>query len=130
MKKILEIRIMLLLAVLVSAFAFSSCGGDDDEPEQDYGSKIAGQYAGKLESNNTVLADAYVVSITRVSNTVVTVHADFLSKSENFNVTLSNGIYYLKNETAGYINLSVRGDNLSASYTNKYGSLVTFEGKR
>ena len=67
-----QFRILsMLMIVLISSLSFVSCGDDDDETSGDFSASIAGVYTGKLKVGTNVTADAYVVTVTKVSSSVV-----------------------------------------------------------
>lgn len=69
-----QFRILsMLMIVLISSLSFVSCGDDDDETSGDFSASIAGVYTGKLKVGTNVTADAYVVTVTKVSSSVVKV---------------------------------------------------------
>ena len=69
-----QFRILsMLMIVLISSLSFVSCGDDDDETSGDFSASIAGVYTGKLKVGTNVTADAYVVTVTKVSSTQITV---------------------------------------------------------
>ena len=107
-----QFRILsMLMIVLISSLSFVSCGDDDDETSGDFSASIAGVYTGKLKVGTNVTADAYVVTVTKVSSSVVKVTADFYTDngSENYNVT---------------------GKAMTISFLNNAGSMTTFTGTR
>lgn len=122
-----------VLLMLCAGVSLAACSDDDDDTATaDYGSKVAGVYTGTLSSNGYVIDDAYVVRVTRVSNTVVQVSARFFGDDEkyNFNVDYVNGQYVFRSSNMSNINFAVNGKILSISYTNVSGSLVNFTGSR
>ena len=69
-----QFRILsMLMIVLISSLSFVSCGDDDDETSGDFSASIAGVYTGKLKVGTNVTADAYVVTVTKVTSTQITV---------------------------------------------------------
>ena len=123
-----QFRILsMLMIVLISSLSFVSCGDDDDET-----SSIAGVYTGKLKVGTNVTADAYVVTVTKVSSSVVKVTADFYTDngSENYNVTKEGNQYILSSESSSGINITVTGKAMTISFLNNAGSMTTFTGTR
>lgn len=117
----------LLFSVIILSFSAISCSKDNG----DYASAVSGIYTGKLSVNNTVIEDAYVVSVNRISSTVVSVSAKFYPEgSENYNVEYSNGQYLFKSETSNNITINVIGKNMTISYLNVSGYITTFNGQR
>lgn len=133
----------LFMVMILAAFSvsFTSCGGDDDDDEPATGSnlaaKIEGIYTGKLTYGTQTVEDAYMFSITRVTNTVVSVKADIFgttdsgdSKSVRFNVVSKNGSYVLENEDYPSISMSVTGKNMFVTYLTTGGYMFSFNGSR
>ena len=92
----------------------------------------AGVYTGKLKVGTNVTADAYVVTVTKVSSSVVKVTADFYTDngSENYNVTKEGNQYILSSESSSGINITVTGKAMTISFLNNAGSMTTFTGTR
>lgn len=122
---------MMLIMVAMSV-CMTSCGDDDDDdPVTDYAGQVAGVYTGKLTVNNTVIEDAYVVTVSKISSTVVSVMAEFYDKGvENYNVKYSSGQYLFTSETSSNITISVTAKTMTISFLNANGSITTFNGKR
>ena len=98
----------------------------------DFSASIAGVYTGKLKVGTNVTADAYVVTVTKVSSSVVKVTADFYTDngSENYNVTKEGNQYILSSESSSGINITVTGKAMTISFLNNAGSMTTFTGTR
>lgn len=132
----MSMRTMKCLSMLLMMVALSvcmvSCGSDDDEDViADYAGQVSGVYTGKLTLDNTVIEDAYVVTIDKISSSVVKVSAEFYSGgSANYNVTYSNGQYLFQSESSSGITISVTGKSVTISFLNKNGTMTTFNGKR
>lgn len=127
-----QFRILsMLMIVLISSLSFVSCG-DDDETSGDFSASIAGVYTGKLKVGTNVTADAYVVTVTKVSSSVVKVTADFYTDngSENYNVTKEGNQYILSSESSSGINITITGKAMTISFLNNAGSMTTFTGTR
>lgn len=126
------LRNLMVLFVMVSiSTAFVGCSSDDDETPSDYASKVAGVYTGKLTVNGTIVEDAYVVAITKISSTVVSVSAEFYNEGiRNYNVNYSNGQYLLTSETSTNINISITGKSMTISFLNNNGSITNFNGTK
>ena len=123
-----QFRILsMLMIVLITSLSFVSCGDDDD-----FSASIAGVYTGKLKVGTNVTADAYVVTVTKVSSSVVKVTADFYTDngSENYNVTKEGNQYILSSESSSGINITVTGKAMTISFLNNAGSMTTFTGTR
>ena len=125
-------KFLLTLAfAVISCVSFVSCSKDDDDNlNQDMASQVAGVYTGKLTVNEEVIADAYVVTVTRISSSVVSVSAKFLNESENYNIVYENGQYKFKSETINNINIVVTGKNINVSYLTNGGWMANFFGTR
>mgnify|MGYP003368691803 CR=1 FL=1 len=119
-----QFRILsMLMIVLISSLSFVSCGDDDDETSGDFSASIAGVYTGKLKVGTNVTADAYVVTVTKVSSSVVKVTADFYTDNGSEN-------YILSSESSSGINITVTGKAMTISFLNNAGSMATFAGTR
>ena len=67
MKELTKLFSMLLI---VLALGFTSCGSDDKDddapsPQISLADKVAGTYSGRLSLGETVLEDAYIVTVTK-----------------------------------------------------------------
>ncbi|MBR2006808.1 MAG: type IV secretion protein Rhs [Alistipes sp.] len=125
-------KFLLTLAfAVISCVSFVSCSDDDDDNlNQDMASQVAGVYTGKLTVNDEVIEDAYVVTVTRISSSVVSVSAKFLNESENYNIVYENGQYKFKSATINNINIVVTGKNINVSYLTNGGWMANFFGTR
>ena len=120
MKKI-NLMAILIAAVLTLCFTFTSCG-KDDEKENDI-------YTGVITIGTTVVSDAYIVRISRLTSTSVQVSADFYSSgSANYNVSLQGNIYVFSNETDPNISITVTGKTLNINYLTVGGYMMTYTG--
>lgn len=116
---------------LVMSVCMVSCGDDDDDSDADLSGQVAGVYTGKLTVDNTVIKDAYVVTVTKISSTVVKVSADFYNEgSENYNVVNSNGQYLFTSDSSSGINITVTGKSMTASFLNQNNNMTVFNGKK
>jgi len=128
MKKFTQ-YLMLMMLMLVP-LSLTSCSDKNDDGPSDYASEIAGVYSGKLTSG-TWEKSPYVVSIYRVSSTVVSVDADFLENNmEKFSIEYSNGTYSLSSSTHSNITFIVQGNTLSISFLNGNNTITQFTGYR
>lgn len=110
-----------------------SCSNDDDKDpaNQDYAEQVSGVYTGQLSVNNTVIQDAYVVRVNRISSTVVQVSANFFEDGfENYNVSYENGQYILSSASSYNITIVILGQNMTISFLNGNGSMTTFNGSK
>lgn len=125
-------KFLLTLAfAVISCVSFVSCSDDDDDNlNQDMASQVAGVYTGQLTVNEEVIADAYVVTVTRISSSVVSVSAKFLDEDENYNIVYENGQYKFKSATINNINIVVTGKNINVSYLTLGGWMANFFGTR
>ena len=124
---------LLLICMLVSICPiFTACNKDKEEEIVDYASQIAGIYTGKLMYNNTVIEDVYVVTVVKVSASVVNVSAKFFGDdgSANFSIRNNNGQFILDNETEYNINITVMGKNMTISYLNTNNYMINYNGSR
>ena len=119
-----------LLATIGLMASLLLIGCQTKEQTQSAADAVAGIYSGKLSYGTDVLQDAYVVRVVKVTSSVVTIYADFMSGSKNYNVELRNGIYIINSETDPNITASVSGKTLSISYITNSKILATFYGNR
>ena len=123
----------MLLITLAMSICMVSCSDDDDKDpaNQDYAEQGSGVYTGQLSVNNTVIQDAYVVRVSRISSTVVQVSAEFFEDGhENYNVSYENGQYILSSASSYNITIVVLGHNMTISFLNGNGSMTTFNGTK
>lgn len=125
-------RFVALFLALATAMTVLSCEVVNPDPEpvinDDYGTIVSGVYTGKLHYGTETIEDAYVVRISRVSKTVVTMTAEFLDGSANFNVTKTGETYTLSSETVYNINTTIAGKQIHISYLTTGGYMFTFSG--
>lgn len=127
MKKTL--KIFGLLFMMVAMLPMASCGDDNDEPDTNYAAAIAGTYTGKLESGGTLISDTYVVYVSRIADQMVVFTAPFLADgSDNFNVSMNNGVYTLSSADHTNISITISGSNMTVSFLNQAGTQTTFSG--
>ena len=132
MKKTLNFLTWML--VMLFAVPFVSCSDDDDDADVDLADIVAGTYVGTLQ-NIYSTNDAYVVTITRVSATAVTIEAAFLTDSDGgvavFNVSQYGTQYILTNSYYDTrISVIIVGSTLNISFSNQAGSMTTFIGSK
>ena len=138
MKKINPMAI-LIAAVLTLCFTFTSCGKDDEKENDiytgvitgniDVATAVSGTYTGKRTIGTTVVSDAYIVRISRLTSPSVHVSADFYSSgSANYNVSLQGNIYVFSNETDPNISITVTGKTLNINYLTVGGYMMTYTG--
>ncbi len=122
---------MVMMAVLAMS-AMTACGGDDDDDEPaNYAKAIAGTYIGEMTSGGYVIDDTYIVEVTEISNTVVSVTAPLFSDGyARFNVTKNGSVYTLSSTNHDNMNLTVQGKNMTFTFLNNAGTMTTFAGKR
>ena len=107
-----------------------SCGGDDDD-NQNYGKDVEGQYVGELSSEGVVIDDTYVIKLNRISDNLVEMEAAFLADgSDNFNVSLDNGVYTLSTIKHSNMSVMVTRGNLRITFLNNAGTTTSFSGTR
>ena len=123
-------KYLIAIAAMVMCCAFTACSSDSEEAT-DCASAVKGVYTGKLTVDNYVVEDAYVVYVSKISSTVVTVQADFYEDgSENYNVLSVNGQYVFQSETASNIHITVTGKNMNINFLNGAGTITNFTGVR
>ncbi len=127
----------MLIAFIGMGISFTSCSSDDEF--ENYAKEIEGIYTGKLEIDNSLAEDAATITITRISNTVVSLEAKFLNEKINFNIEKNDEVYRLKNETLRNYSINIQNKYLSLSMQaitgidnngNYYVSYYSFDGKR
>ncbi len=120
--------------VILFAVAFTSCKDDEPAPVE-LSEAVSGTYVGKLKSGDYSINDAYVVTITKLTSTAVTLKADFLDDDDDnegvFNVEQSGSQYILSNSSS-YSSMSVfvAGNTLTVSFANYAGGMTTFVGNK
>ena len=120
----------MMLFMVVASVCFSACG-DDDESPSDLAEAVSGVYTGKLTVNNSTVEDAYVVSVSKISSTVVHVTAEFFEDGgENYNIRQDGSQYIFSSESSSNITISVTGKSMSVNFLNKNGSITTFIGTK
>ena len=124
----------LMLAMLVASMSFVGCSDDKDDEILDFASQVAGVYTGKLKVDSRVIEDAYVVTVTKISSTVVKVTANFYSSStnnsENFNVEKTGSLYIFTSASSSGQSISVTGKEITISFINGLGGMTTFTGTK
>lgn len=127
MKKAL--KIFGLLTMLLVLMPLTSCK-DDDKPDTNYAQAIAGTYTGTLSSEGYVISDTYVVRLERISDTMVTMYANFLSDDyDNFNVSCENKVYSLKSANHSNITITISNKQMTITFLNNAGTTTVFSGK-
>lgn len=122
----------LLLIMVAMCIGMTACS-EENEPEvsTDYAGAVAGVYTGKLSVNSTVIEDAYVVRVDRISSTVARVSADFYSSGyENYNISYVNGQYLFGSESSVNITIAVTGKAMNINFLNGAGNITTFVGSK
>ncbi len=117
------------MAGLILALGFVACQKGDTN-DGDLAGKVSGTYTGKLKYGTEVVEDAYVVNISKVSSSVVSVSADFLNGSAKFNVEKSSNGFNLISETIYNINISIYEKTVTINYKTEGGYMLTFQGTR
>lgn len=109
----------------------TSCGSDDEGVETpNLSEAIAGTYVGEMTTGGYVLDDTYIVYVSPISNTVVSVSADLFDEIAKFNVTEQSGVYTLKSSSYDNINISIQGRSMTMTFLNNGGTMTTFVGSR
>ena len=123
-------KIVVLLLALATILPIASCKKDNTETS-DYATAVSGVYTGKLLYGTETVKDAYVVTLSRISSTVVSMSADFLDGDvTNFNVTKSGNTYSLSSESVYNITTTVSGKQLNISYLTTGGYMFSFSGTK
>jgi len=122
---------------LLASVSLTSCSDDDDEPEPqpvvesvDMASAIEGVYSGQRKVGTSVVDDAYIVRVVKLTSTTVRVEADFYGDDggENFNVTKQGDQYVLINETSQGISITITGKTISINYLTNGGYMMSYVG--
>ncbi|MBO4263180.1 MAG: hypothetical protein J5871_00690 [Bacteroidales bacterium] len=124
-------RIFLLLVGAALLFGLAGCENDYDPTPVDYGRAISGVYAGKLLYGTEIVEDAYVVRLTRVSSSVVSMTARFLGNdSYNFNISKDGNVYSLYSATVYNMTTTISANQMNVTYLTEGGLLFTFTGSK
>lgn len=124
---------LLMILAMLMACTLTGCGDKENDPgATDPGAAVSGVYTGQLKKGSTIVSDAYVVKVTKVSSSVATVQADFYGEmgSSNYNITSSGSMYVLSSATDSNITIAVSGKSITINYTNTAGTLLTFTGSK
>lgn len=125
-----SIKFFLTMVLFLASPMLVSCGGDDDD-NQNYGKDVEGQYVGELSSEGVVIDDTYVIKLNRISDNLVEMEAAFLADgSDNFNVSLDNGVYTLSTIKHSNMSVMVTRGNLRITFLNNAGTTTSFSGTR
>lgn len=125
-----NIKFFLTMVLFLASPMLVSCGGDDDD-NQNYGKDVEGQYVGELSSEGVVIDDTYVIKLNRISDNLVEMEAAFLADgSDNFNVSLDNGVYTLSTIKHSNMSVMVTRGNLRITFLNNAGTTTSFSGTR
>ena len=133
MKELTKLFSMLLI---VLALGFTSCGSDDKDddapsPQISLADKVACTYSGRLSLGETVLEDAYIVTVTKQTANTVSVYAKFFGdNAKNFNLSESNGQIHFSNSTLSNFNMSVTGNAVVINYLSGSGNMLTYVGNK
>jgi len=92
--------------------------------------QVCGTYSGKLMSGTTVVKDAYIVTIEKLTDNTVCVKASFFGEStHNFNLVQSNNQISFNNEMIVGFNMIYNNGSLNINYQSKSG-MLTYTGTR
>lgn len=129
--KLFKYASMLLIMVTMCIGMVGCSKESEPEVSTDYAATVAGVYTGKLSVNGSVIEDAYVVRVDRISSTVVRVSAEFYSSGyENYNVSYVNGQYLFESESSFNITIAVTGKAMNINFLNGAGNITTFIGSK
>lgn len=92
--------------------------------------QVAGTYSGRLTMGETVIEDAYIIMIQRLTDTTVKVTADFFSSPYNFTLSRSGNQIAFNNASLNGINMYVMGNTLVVNFANAAGSMTTYTGTK
>lgn len=115
-----------ILIAILGITLFAACEKDDS----DFGKEVSGTYTGQLKYGTEIREDAYVVTVSRVSNDVVSMSAKFLDGSKNFNVEKVTNGYNLYSETVYNFNCTVNKKTITVNYKSNGGQMLTFQGTK
>lgn len=124
------IRLILALCCILPLVSCGDDWGAPDSNPSDLSGHVAGVYTGQLKYGTEVVEDAYVVTITRLSSSVVSMDAKFLDTEYNFNVTKEGNVYTLSSATVYNITTTVSDKQMTLNYLTKGGYMYTFLGTR
>lgn len=134
---------MMLLAVAFS-MSFISCGSDD---KSDDGSvtapvatpvsladRVSGTYSGQLTLGTSVREDAYIIKITKLTDSTVSVWAKFfpddVDNTMNFNLSESAGQIVFSNQSISDFSMYLTGSTLIINYLSNGGNMLTYTGTK
>lgn len=126
-------NVLAIALVAMMSVGLSSCGGDDsDDPVtgDDLSVVVQGTYSGRLTNGEVIVSDAYIVTITKLTNETVQVQADFFDGSKNFNLSKSGNQISFSNATLSNFSMYYMGGNVVINYLSKGGAMLTYNGKK
>lgn len=132
---------MLLIAIVaVLSVGFTSCSKDDDKPEvkpeQEHivlslADQVSGTYSGRLKLGDTVREDAYIIKVSKLTNTTVAVEAKFFGDEPvNFNLVQDGNQIAFSNATLNNFNMYYSGGQVVINYLSAGGDMLTYTGTK
>jgi len=93
--------------------------------------QVSGTYSGRLKLGEDILEDAYIVSISKLTNTTVAVSAGFLgNQAMNFNLTESGNQIQFSNATLSNFSMFATGNSITINYLSAGGNMLTYTGSK
>lgn len=131
--KCVSVLLMVLAMGLVSCGSDSSDdSGKDDNPVVTLADRVAGTYSGRLMLGTDVREDAYIVTVTKLTDNTVKVAARFFGDagSENFNLSESSNQIVFTNSTISNFSMYVTGNSMVINYLSNGGNMLTYTGTK
>lgn len=126
-------NVLAIALVAMMSVGLSSCDGDDSDDSvtgDDLSVVVQGTYSGRLTNGDVIVSDAYIVTITKLTNETVQVQADFFDGSKNFNLSKSGNQISFSNATLSNFSMYYMGGNVVINYLSKGGAMLTYNGKK
>ncbi len=135
--KIFAKYVSILLMVLTVGLV--SCGSDDSgnsgtdaNPVVTLADRVTGTYSGRLMLGGEVRQDAYIVTVTKLTDKTVKVSANFFGDKgeENFNLSESSNQILFTNSTISNFSMYVTGNSMVINYLSNGGNMLTYTGTK
>ena len=135
--KIFAKYVSILLMVLTVGLV--SCGSDDSgnsgtdaNPVVTLADRVTGTYSGRLMLGGEVRQDAYIVTVTKLTDKTVKVSAKFFGDKgeENFNLSESSNQILFTNSTISNFSMYVTGNSMVINYLSNGGNMLTYTGTK
>ena len=97
----------------------------------DLADRVAGAYSGKLTLGSEVLEDAYIIKVTKLTSTTVSVDAPFFGGEKyNFNLEQQGNQILFTNSTMQNLSMVVMGSQMTVNYLSGGGNMLTYIGTK